>query len=158
MRGSYFGRIVLARPVLVYVVVGLVLFVGAMAYLPSTPVRAATTWNVSISNYQFTPATITINVGDTVTWTLTSGSHSTTSDPGQTISWDSWVLGNGQSFSFTFNTVGNFTYHCDIHASMRGTVIVQQPVPEFPGLAMWFVLAASVGVALILSRGLQLTK
>jgi hypothetical protein len=41
---------------------------------------------------------------------------------------------------------------------MRGTVIVQQPVPEFPGLAMWFVLAASVGVALVLSRGLQLTK
>ena len=41
---------------------------------------------------------------------------------------------------------------------MHGTVMVQQPVPEFPGLAMWFALAASAAVAVVLSRKLQLVK
>lgn len=155
---SNLSRNALTRPVLIYVLIGLILLVGAMTCLPSTPVRAATTWNVSISNFQFTPATITINVGDTVTWTVTGGPHTTTSDSGQTMSWDSGALSDGKSFSLAFNTIGNFTYHCAFHASMHATVIVQQPVPEFPGLAMWFILAASVGVAVVLSRRLQLTK
>jgi plastocyanin len=158
MQEGNFSKTALTRPLLIYALIGLILVVGAMAYLPSTPVRAATTWNVSISNFQFTPATTTINVGDTVTWTVTGGPHTTTSDPGQTVSWDSGSLSDGKSFSFTFNTAGNFTYHCAIHPSMHGTVMVQQPVPEFPGLAMWFALAASAAVAVVLSRKFQLVK
>ena len=68
---------------------------------------------------------MTIEVGDTVTWTWGgSNQHSTTSDDGQSDSWDSGARRTG-TFAHTFEIAGTFTYHCVIHSSMHGTVIVQ---------------------------------
>ena len=84
----------------------------------------AATANVSIVNFAFNPATVTINVNDQVKWTWASGatSHSTTSD---TSLWDSGLHTNGFTFSHTFGAAGNFPYFCSLHPFMTASVTVQ---------------------------------
>ncbi len=68
------------------------------------------------------PPSITIKVGTTVRWTnQDSATHSVTSDTGV---WDSGNVAQGATYSRVFDTVGTFAYHCAIHPSMKGTVIV----------------------------------
>lgn len=82
------------------------------------------TYSVSIQNFAFSPSTLTIHVGDTVIWTNSdSVSHSVRSDSGSEI--NSALLGNGQTYSHTFAQAGTYTYHCSVHPSMKGTVIVE---------------------------------
>jgi plastocyanin len=104
---------------------------------------AATTQAVSMNDgtmpnqYRFAPDPITINVGTTVTWTNDTSQgnvHTTTSDSGDAVSWDSSTqypsgVPAGASFSFTFNMPGTFTYHCTFHQSigMVGTINVVNP-------------------------------
>jgi LPXTG-motif cell wall-anchored protein len=78
---------------------------------------------VSIVDFSFQPATVTIDTGDSVTWTNNGDApHTTTSDSGV---WDSDILDPGQSFTRVFDTAGTFPYHCNVHPSMTGTVVVQ---------------------------------
>lgn len=77
--------------------------------------------DVTIRDFVFSPANVTIKTGMTVRWTNVGPSaHTTTSDTGV---WDSKVLSasNG-TFSFTFMQAGTFGYHCTIH-----------PPSAFPG-------------------------
>ena len=83
----------------------------------------------------FTPNSIMIKVGDTITWTNNgSVTHTSTSNTG------AWSTGNitpgATSSAVTFNTSGTFAYHCAIHPSMTGTVIVSAaaatPAPTSP--------------------------
>jgi len=84
--------------------------------------HAANDTSVTISDFQFTPATITIHVGDTVTWTNHGPSaHTATANDG---SFNTGVLQKGHSASHTFTTAGTFTYICQIHPFMHGTVVV----------------------------------
>ena len=86
---------------------------------------SAATHGVSEVDFHFVPATITIGLGDTVTWTNNaSDPHTSTSDTGI---WDSGSMSPGATFSHTFNSAGSFAYHCTFHQSlgMVGTVIVQ---------------------------------
>ncbi len=81
--------------------------------------------DVSIAYPAFNPAVITISVGSSVRWTNTDPfTHTTTSDIGSLDPWDSGELGPNGVFTKTFNTPGNFTYHCNIHTIMQGTVRV----------------------------------
>jgi plastocyanin len=94
---------------------------------PSGPTKAIAI-DTSTGNFGFNPATITITVGTTVTWTNTTGApHTVTSDDG--TSFDSGInapiSANGGTFSFTFTKAGTFAYHCQIHPSMKATIIVQ---------------------------------
>ena len=101
----------------------------------NTPTATATSSGpamaVSITTsgtFAFSPASITIKVGTTVTWTnTTSVPHTVTSDDGSTF--DSGIntpiAASGGTFSFTFTKAGTFTYHCQIHPFMKATVIVQ---------------------------------
>jgi plastocyanin/phosphatidylethanolamine-binding protein (PEBP) family uncharacterized protein len=87
-----------------------------------TPTRTPAPNTVVIQNFAFVPATITISVGQTVTWVNgDSAPHTSTSDTGL---WDSGTLAQGASFSRTFTTAGTFDYHCTFHPGMVGTVIV----------------------------------
>ncbi len=73
----------------------------------------------------FTPATLTVAVGTTVTWSNNDGvAHTSTSDSGV---WDTGNIPAGSSKTTTFGTKGTFPYNCTYHASMgmKGTVIVQ---------------------------------
>ncbi len=72
---------------------------------------------------------LTILAGTKVTWTENDPGvsvHSTTSD---TAIWDSGLLSAGQSFSFTFDHPGIFTYHCIRHGFMTGTITVLAATP-----------------------------
>jgi plastocyanin len=78
--------------------------------------------SVSIVDFAFTPGTLTIPVGTTVTWTNKGAvNHTTTSDTGL---WDSGLLAPGATFSFTFSSAGTFPYHCNVHFMMTGTIVV----------------------------------
>ncbi len=84
----------------------------------------AATVDVSITGFAFSPPGVTINVGDTVRWTNNDAfTHTSTSDTG---AWDSGLLGNGATYSFTFSSEGTFPYHCVFHPSMLGSVTVQR--------------------------------
>ena len=88
----------------------------------STPGAAAGT-SATIKDFEFAPATITIKVGDTITWTNNGPSvHTVTADEG---SFDSGNMSQGKTFSHTFQTAGTFPYHCTPHPFMKATVIVQ---------------------------------
>lgn len=77
--------------------------------------------NVTIKNFAFSPATITVKAGTTVVWTNEdSATHTVNS-----ATFNSGNLGTGQTFSQTFSTPGTFNYSCGIHPSMKGVVIVQ---------------------------------
>src|SRR5262245_54769364 len=79
--------------------------------------------SVSIEGFAFDPAGLTVDVGDTVTWTNGDDiAHTATADGG---SFDTGTLANGESGSATFNTAGTFPYHCSIHAQMTGTITVE---------------------------------
>lgn len=78
---------------------------------------------VEIKDFAFSPATLTVKVGDTVTWTnQDSVGHSATSDDG---SFDTGVLAQGESNTVTFTEAGTFNYHCTPHPNMKATVVVQ---------------------------------
>ncbi|HLX60317.1 MAG TPA: cupredoxin family copper-binding protein [Planctomycetota bacterium] len=88
---------------------------------------ARATDTVPIQNFAFTNDPITINVGDTVTWTNNdSVTHEPVSDTG---AFDTGPIAPGQSASFTFTSAGTYSYHCSIHPFMKGTVIVAAPAP-----------------------------
>ncbi len=106
--------------------------------MPTQP--PAGTVSVTIRDFTFSPATVTIKAGTTVRWTNDGPSaHTTTSDGG---AWDSGSLsppsggggyGGGGSaggtFDFTFMQPGSFPYHCSIHPpssypGFTGTVTV----------------------------------
>ena len=77
---------------------------------------------VYIQNMGFSPSTITVSLNTTVTWTNKDGiAHTVTSDSGL---FDSGSIGDGQTYSHTFTSVGTYSYKCSYHSSMTGTVIV----------------------------------
>ncbi len=77
--------------------------------------------DVAISGFSYSPSTVTVNVGDTVTWTNSDAqAHTATGD-----GWNTGDLGNGDSGSITFRSAGTFAYMCGIHPAMRGTVVVR---------------------------------
>lgn len=72
--------------------------------------------------FAFSPKTLKIKVGTTVTWkNMTTVSHTSTSNTGV---WDSGIIAPGGSFSFKFTSAGSFAYHCNIHPFMMGTIVV----------------------------------
>jgi plastocyanin len=77
---------------------------------------------VTVADFHFSPATTTIHVGDTITWTNDGpSSHTATAHGG---SFDTGVLKKGQSASHTFTQAGTVTYFCQIHPFMHGTIVV----------------------------------
>lgn len=87
---------------------------------PQTPM----THNATIQNFAFSPSSITVKKGDTVTWTNNdSTDHTVTGNNGGPAS---ATIGAGGTYSFKFDSVGTFPYHCSIHSSMTGTVIVTE--------------------------------
>ncbi len=87
---------------------------------------AATTLEVTIADFAFTPSNLEVSVGDTVTWTNTDGvPHTATQDPSGS-GFQSGTIANGESFSFTFEEAGEFTYFCEFHPNMTGTIVVTE--------------------------------
>ena len=84
---------------------------------------AVATDKVTIQNFAFSPASITVKVGTKVTWTnKDSAAHTVTGDSNDGPA--SGTLAQDASYSFTFTKAGTFKYDCSIHPDMKGTVIV----------------------------------
>lgn len=80
--------------------------------------------NVTIQNFSFNPSSITVKKGDTVIWTNKDPmGHTVTGNNGGP---SSQTVDTNATYSYTFNSIGTFPYHCSIHPSMTGTVTVTQ--------------------------------
>jgi plastocyanin len=81
---------------------------------------------VDIKNMAFTPSQISVDKGGTVTWTNNdSVTHTVVDDLSNVGGPNSGDIAPGNTYSFTFNKTGSFQYHCSIHPSMRGTIVVK---------------------------------
>jgi plastocyanin len=103
---------------------------GLLLFIALASTSAAATTAVNIQGFAFVPPTVTINVGDTVTWTnKDAAAHSAlVNGVGQTP-----VLAQNQSGGLAFNAAGTFPYVCGIHGSaMMGTVIVRAAATPVP--------------------------
>jgi plastocyanin len=95
----------------------------AFVVLPAMAQQAAPA-AVSIDNFTFSPATLTVKSGTTVTWTNKD-------DIPHGIAWTnnafphSKALDTDDSTTFTFTTPGTYQYFCYIHPHMVGTIVVQ---------------------------------
>lgn len=78
---------------------------------------------VSVVNFSFSPATLTVPAGSTVTWTFKdSTDHNVTADDKSFASKNS---SSGATYSFHFSKAGTYSYMCTIHPFMKAKVIVQ---------------------------------
>lgn len=78
------------------------------------------TFEVSINNFAFNPASVTISTGDTVRWTnMDPVNHTVTNSI-----FDSGIIKSGDSYEFMFTETGTFEYHCSIHPVMQGNITV----------------------------------
>lgn len=92
----------------------------------ATSTQPQATNKVTIANFAFSPANITVKKGTTVTWTnQDSIAHTVTETDGKSGP-NSSDLAKGKSYSFTYNTAGTFKYNCSIHPEMVGTVTVTE--------------------------------
>ena len=89
------------------------------------PTSVAGSAVIFIRDFKFATPTVHVKSGGSVAWVNcepTPTPHTSTSDGG---AWNSGSLAPPASFSRAFPTVGTFPYHCDIHPSMKATVIVE---------------------------------
>lgn len=85
----------------------------------------STTNSVTIRDFSFGPSKITVKKGTTVTWTNEDGVNHDVTPTNESAAFEgSDLFGKGESYSFTFNAVGNYSYYCSPHPYMKGTVEV----------------------------------
>lgn len=121
---------------------------------PNSP---QSTKSVEIKNFAFSPATVTVPAGTSITWTNEdSASHTVTSTDGKI---NSGILNQGKKFTYTFNDPGTYDYICGVHPYMKGTVIVmpsgnpqQQTAIQPAGASQPAANPAQVSVAQALSE------
>ena len=90
----------------------------------NTAVNTIASNAVQIQGMTFMPSILTVAKGTTVTWTNNdSVSHNVPGDNGGPAS---GTLVHGATYSYTYTTAGTFSYHCSIHPTMVGKVIVTQ--------------------------------
>jgi plastocyanin len=90
---------------------------------PKVIAVASASTGVTIRDFEFAPSAVTVNVGETVTWTNDGPTpHSATANDG---SFDTGIMDAGASGSHTFTEAGTFAYICTPHPNMTGTVTVQ---------------------------------
>jgi amicyanin len=101
----------------------------APVQLPATAKVAAAHYSVQMANYAFAPASITVNEGDTITWTNQDAAPHTVTTTSGPQSLNSPYLSKGQSWSYTFSVPGTYEYYCTVHPDMRARVVVRAPAP-----------------------------
>jgi plastocyanin len=79
---------------------------------------------VVIRRFAFGPSEVRVRPGERVTWiNCDEDGHTSTADGG---AWESPLLAPGDAFTHTFESPGEFAYHCEPHPFMTGRVIVEQ--------------------------------
>ena len=92
-----------------------------LPFLVPVPAQAAGA-SVRVANMMFSPARVSVGLGESVTWTFADPiAHTATSDQGF---FDVGPASGGATRSVRFPSAGSFGYHCRIHPMMTGTVVV----------------------------------
>lgn len=95
---------------------------------PAIDMTEAPVVEVKIQDFKYSPANITVKKGTTVIWTNEDNDgHNVVSNTGTIPGGppaEAPLLGQHQQFSFTYDVVGTFDYHCTPHPFMAGTVTV----------------------------------
>ena len=95
------------------------------SYSPNTSANPNTPANpdeVVMQGTAFAPGSLTVMAGTKVTWRNNDYmAHTVTSDTGL---FDSGSIGTSGSYIYTFSTAGTYSYHCNFHPGMTGTIIV----------------------------------
>ncbi|WP_067818864.1 cupredoxin domain-containing protein [Nocardia inohanensis] len=98
---------------------------SSSAAVPSGPRPAATT-TVAVDDMRFSPANVTVKVGDTVTWKFSDKApHAVQGIGDAAMGINSPITRTGE-WSYTFTTAGTFRYLCPLHPEMKGVVTVEQ--------------------------------
>jgi plastocyanin len=106
-------------------------FLISLAIAAAAPTAASAAATVSIAGKSFGPAAVTVAPGDAVTWNWGSGPHNVhvTSGP---ETFDSGIKDTGGTYTRTLTAPGTYTYQCDVHPTMHGTVVVGGPAAAGP--------------------------
>lgn len=81
--------------------------------------------NETIVDFKFKPASVTVPVGSSVTWTNKDAApHTATAKPGAPAMFDTGRLGKGQSKKVEFEKAGTYTYFCEFHPFMTAKLVV----------------------------------
>jgi plastocyanin len=99
------------------------LLLSAASLRSTAKAAEPTTAEVKVDNFSFGPATLTVAVGTTVTWTNRDDIPHTVVSTDKVFK--SKVLDTDEKFSFTFAKAGTYPYFCSIHPKMTGSVVVQ---------------------------------
>src|SRR6266852_1561514 len=97
---------------------------GQKSFVASAQEKTSAT-EVKIDNFSFGPASLTVKVGTTVTWTNRDDIPHTVVSTDDPQAFKSKVLDTDEKFSFTFSKAGTYPYFCSIHPKMTGKVVVQ---------------------------------
>ncbi|AHH96441.1 cupredoxin domain-containing protein [Kutzneria albida] len=101
---------------------------------PAHPAFAAAQ-QVSMAQYAFGPAALTVHAGDTITWTNQDKAPHDVTTTSAPIALHSPMLSTGQSFSYTFRQPGTYAYYCSIHPDMRAQITVLAAPTTAPPVA-----------------------
>jgi plastocyanin len=121
-------RITFVRAALLAAMVGLILnALNALNALSARPAAAAETaaaagTTVKIDNFTFTPQSLTVKAGTTVTWINEDDIPHTV--VATEMAFKSKVLDTDDKYTFTFTAAGTFQYFCSLHPHMTGTIVV----------------------------------
>jgi amicyanin len=96
---------------------------AALACVIAPSVAQNTVVPVTIDNFVFEPARLTIKAGTTVTWTNRDDIPHTVASKDRLFK--SKVMDTEESYSFTFSTPGEYAYFCSLHPHMTGTIVVE---------------------------------
>ncbi|WP_114810030.1 cupredoxin domain-containing protein [Paraburkholderia kururiensis] len=110
---------------------GTALLCAALALLPVAPAAFAadaaqsSSNTVNIDNFAFSPATLTVAKGTTVTWVNRDDIAHTVVNDANPRAFKSPPMDSDDKFSFTFSTPGTYKYFCSIHPHMTGVIVVK---------------------------------
>jgi plastocyanin len=116
----------LLRAALLTLIAGITFIACAGAGTPQATTAGPSAATVDIKSFAFGPASVTISKGQSVRWTNSDGTAHTVSSgtpPTKDGKFDREVA-NAGSVTITFDAAGTFTYFCNIHQTMKGTVVV----------------------------------
>lgn len=101
----------------------LLITAAALSAPKESPKEKAKRTEISIKDRKFTPAKVTIKVGETVLWT--NHDHMDHTVDAKDNSFSSGTIKSGKTYEFTFKKAGEFAYDCTLHPRMKGTVVVK---------------------------------
>lgn len=104
----------------------------------SAQIAHSTIITVMASDFVFTPANVTAQVGDTIRWVWSNGDHTTTSTviPAGAATWNAPITSTATTFSYKLTVAGTYNYVCTPHApGMAGTISVSPAAVGEPGMS-----------------------